>query len=142
MITCATGAQGHAPLEKIDKKGVIWCILSVPKLVIINLKINIFFFINQQPKFCAKVFSKINPDANFGTKINTFTLKEDLGGGGGGDSPQKLKKCKKNGGFTFFIPGAKIYPVMMLIQIHARGSGIFFVKMVQYGAFSVFQNTL
>ena len=47
----------------------------------------------------------------------------------------KLKKCKKNGGFTFFIPGAKMYPVMMLIQIHARGSGIFFIKTVQYGAF-------
>ena len=48
--------------------------------------------------------------------------------GGGGISPQKPKKCKKNGGFTFFyskyyIPYAKMYPVMMWIQIYARGGG-------------------
>ena len=71
------------PRKFFDKNGAIWCILSVQKLVIINLKINIFF-INQQSKFCTNFFSKINPDAHFGTKINTFTLKEDRGGGGGG----------------------------------------------------------
>ena len=82
--------------------------------------------INQQPKIGAIFFSKINPDAHFGTKINTFTFyKGDLGGGGV-NSPQKPKKCKKNEGFTFFyskyyIPDAKIYPVMMWIQIHAGG---------------------
>ena len=71
------------------------------KVVIINLEINIFLIINQQPKFCAIFSSKINPDAHFGTKINTFTVyKGDLGGGGV-NSPQKPKKCKKNGGFTF-----------------------------------------
>ena len=47
----------------------------------------------------------------------------------------------------FFIPGAKICPVMMSIQIHARGGGgggldFFFIKMVQYGAFRVSPNTL
>ena len=31
---------------------------------------NQHFFNNQQPKFCAKV----NRDAHFGTKINTFTF--------------------------------------------------------------------
>ena len=68
------------PLKKIDKNGAIWCILSVRKLVIIKLKIIFFGIINQQPKFCANFFSKINPDVHFGTKINTFTLyKEDLG---------------------------------------------------------------
>ena len=46
----------------------------------------------------------------------------------GGNSPKKLKKCKKNGGFTFFTPGAKIYPVMMWIQIHARGSEFFLLN--------------
>ena len=80
------------PRKFFDKNGVIWCILSVTKLVIINLKIN--FFLYQQPKFCAKYFSKINPDAHFDTQKNTFTLKEGRGGGGG-NSPQKLKKCKK-----------------------------------------------
>ena len=113
------------PRNSFDKIGAIWCILSVPKLVIINLNINICLIINQQPKFCAIFFSTINPDGQFGTKINTFTFyKGDLGG----NSPQKAKKCKeKNGGFMFFIPGAKIYPVMMSIQIHARGVQIFFL---------------
>ena len=75
------------PRKNFDKNGAIWFILSVPKLVIINLKNQLFFFINQHPKLCAKFFSKINPDTHFGTKINTFTIKED-GGGGGGNSPQ------------------------------------------------------
>ena len=61
------------PLNFFDKIGAIWCILSVPKLVIIKLKINIFLD-DKQPKFCAIFFSKINPDAHFGTKINTFTF--------------------------------------------------------------------
>ena len=69
IITCVRGVQ-----RKFDKNGAVWCILSVQKLVIINLKINIFFKINQQPKFCAIFFSKINPDGHFGTKINTFTF--------------------------------------------------------------------
>ena len=50
-ITCAREVRGHAHAKKIDKNGAIWCILSVPKLVIINLKINFFFIINQQSKF-------------------------------------------------------------------------------------------
>ena len=79
------------PRKIFDKIGAIWCILSVLKLVI-NLKINIFLIITQQPKFCATFFSKINPDAHFGTKKNTFTFyKGDLGG----NRPQKSKKCKK-----------------------------------------------
>ena len=97
IITCARGGSG-----KFDKNGAVWCILSVPKLDIINLKINIFLIINQQPKFCAIFFSKINPDAHFGTKINTFTFYKGDRGRGGVNSPQKPKKCKKNGGFTFF----------------------------------------
>ena len=122
------------PRKKFDKNGAIWCILSIPKLVIINLKINIFF-INQQHKFCANFFSKINPDAHFDTQKYIH-----IKGGSGGAIPQKLKKCK-NGGFTFFIPGAKIHPAMMWIQIHARGSGIF-LSNGAIGAFLVFQNTL
>ena len=80
IITCAGGGGSG----KFDKNGAVWCILSVPKLVIINLKIsNFFFIINQQPKFRAIFFSKINPDAHFGTKINTFTFYKGDGGGGG-----------------------------------------------------------
>ena len=76
------------PQKIFDKNSAIWCILSVPKLVIINLKINIFF-INQQPKLCVKFFFKTNPDAHFGTKINTFILKE---GGGGAKENAKAKE--------------------------------------------------
>ena len=81
------------------------------------------FLDNQQPKFCAIFFSKINPDGHFGTKINTLTFyKGDLGGN---------QRNEKNGEFTFFIPGAKIYPVMMSIQIHAREVQIFFNGAIQ-----------
>ena len=69
IITCVRGVRENY------KNGAVWCILSVPKLVIINLKINVFFLIiNQQPKFCAIFLSKINPDGHFGTKINTFSF--------------------------------------------------------------------
>ena len=84
-----------------------------------------FFIINLQSKFCAIFFSKINPDAHFGTKINTFTFYKGDGGGGGVNSPQKPKKCKKWRFYVFhnkyYIPDAKIYTVIMWIQIHARG---------------------
>ena len=60
--TCARG-EGVGlyvvgmPPKINDKNGAMWCILSVPKYVIINLKINNFrIMINQQPKFCA-IFS-------------------------------------------------------------------------------------
>ena len=105
------------PRKFFDKIGAIWCILSVPKLVIINLKINIFWIINQQPKFCAIFFSKINPDAHFGTNKYIHILEE---GSCGAIAPRSQRNVK-NRGFTFFIPGAKIYHVMMSIQIHASG---------------------
>ena len=38
IITCVRGVR-----RKFDKIGAVGCILSVPKLVIINLKINIFW---------------------------------------------------------------------------------------------------
>ena len=54
---------------KNDKNGAIWCIMSVPKHVTINLKSTFFKITNQQPKFCAIFFSKIKPDAHVSTKI-------------------------------------------------------------------------
>ena len=36
------GSGGGLPPEKMDKNGVIWCNLDVPKYVIRNLKINNF----------------------------------------------------------------------------------------------------
>ena len=45
-------------------------------------------------------------------------------------SPQKPKKCKKWRFYVFYskyyIPDAKIYPVMMWILIHASGDADFF----------------
>ena len=55
IITCAGGGGGGGGgvRGKFDKNGGVWCILSVPKLVIINLKKStlFFFIINQKPKF-------------------------------------------------------------------------------------------
>ena len=103
--TCARGVW-HALPEKNDKNGAIWCILSVPKYVIINLKINNFFIINQQPKFCDVFFSKINPDAHVSTKIDTFIFYKGVWGGGGGAIAPRSQRNEKNGGFSFFTPGA------------------------------------
>ena len=38
--TCTMGVRGHAPRIVFIKHGAILCILSIPKHVIINLKIN------------------------------------------------------------------------------------------------------
>ena len=85
-----------------------------------------FLIINQKPKFCAIFFSKIfNPDAHFGTKKNTFTFyKGDQGGGG-----KEMYKWSFIYVFysKYYIPDAKIYPVIMWIQIHARGVKNFFL---------------
>ena len=78
--TCARAARRHAPPKKVDKNGAIWCILSVPKYVIINLKTMIFRIINQHLKCCAIFFYKINPDAHASTKIKNIPI---LQGGGG-----------------------------------------------------------
>ena len=74
------------------KNGDIWCILSAPKYVIINLQTNIFRIINRHQKLCATFFSKINPDAHVSTEINTFIF---YNGGLGTLALPKLTKCKK-----------------------------------------------
>ena len=95
------------PLEN-DKNGAIWCILIVPKYVTINLKINIFWTINQQPKFCAIIFSKINPDAHVSTIIKTFTFYKT--------KAPRSERNVKNGGFFFLTSN---------ITNQARRQGIF-----------------
>ena len=90
---------------------------------------NQHFFGKSTYFFCTILFSKINPDAHFCKKIITFTFyKEDLGAISIFNILIALRSQRnvKNGGFTFFkskyyIPDAKIYSVMMWIQIHARG---------------------
>ena len=66
-------------------------------------------------------------------KINTFTFYKGVC-----IAPRSQIKVKMEAlcFYTkYYIPHAKIYPVMMWIQIRARGSGLFFIKMVQFGAF-------
>ena len=98
--------------------------------------------INQQPKFiCAIFFSKINPDAHFGTKINTFTFyKGDRGGGGGwGVIALRSQRKVKNGGFTFLqqILHTRREDISCndVDSDSCKGGVDFFIKTVQYGAF-------
>ena len=79
------------------KNGVIWCIPSVPKLVIIKQKINNFRIINQHPKCCAIFFPMINPDAHDSMKINIFTF---FKGAGGAIAPQSQRNVKNGVFFT------------------------------------------
>ena len=68
IITCAREVRG---------KLIKWCSLvhsECSKVSYYQPKNQLFFIINQQPKFCAIFFSKVNPYAHFGTKINTFTF--------------------------------------------------------------------
>ena len=133
IITCARGVQG-----KFDKNGGVWCILSVPKIVIINLKINPFFTINKKPKFCAIFISKINPDAHFGTKINTFTFYK---GGGGLIALRSQRNAIKMEALQVFFQqilhtGRKDISCNDVDSDSCYGCRFFFfIKSVQYGAF-------
>ena len=92
------------PLKKFDKNGAIWCILSVSELVIIDLKTNTFGENKSTTQILCHIFSKINPDAHFGTKINTFTYYQ-MGRGWGrgrGAAAHRSQRNVKNGGLTFF----------------------------------------
>ena len=55
----------------------------------------------QQPIFCAILFSKINPNAHVSTKNNTFTFYKDGMGAIAPRSKINYKK-KQNGVFSFF----------------------------------------
>ena len=82
------------PRKNFDKKSAIWCILSVPKLVIINLKINIFFYKSTAQILC-QIFHQDQSRRSLWHKKKYIHIKG--GSGGGGSSPQKLfrKKYKK-----------------------------------------------
>ena len=68
------------PPGKNDKNGAIWCILSVPKYVIMNLKINNFKDNKSTPKTIRIILSDINLDVHFSTKVNIFTFYKGSGG--------------------------------------------------------------
>ena len=58
----------------IKKNGAIWRILSVPKYVIMNLKINKFKNTNSTTtKLFAIILSNTHLDVHVGTKVNIFT---------------------------------------------------------------------
>ena len=76
IITCARGVPG-----RFDKNGGVWWILSVPKLVIINLKINISFYNKSKNPNFVPYFSLRLIQMRTLAKINTFTFyKGDRGG--------------------------------------------------------------
>ena len=77
IITCASGVPG-----RFDKNGGVWCILSVPKLVINNLKINISFYNKSKNPNFVPYFSLRLIQMRTLAQINTFTFyKGDWGGG-------------------------------------------------------------
>ena len=79
------GQLDHLPfrLPKNDENGAIMCILSVPKLVVINLKIDIFWIINN-PSF-VPYFSP--------RSIQMITLTQK--GGLGAIAPRSQRNVKK-----------------------------------------------
>ena len=130
IITCVRGVPG-----KFDINGAVWCILSVPKLDIFNLKINIYFDDKSTTKILCHFFSKINPDGHFGTKVNTFTFYKGDRRGGGGEliALRSQRYVNKMEALRFLqqisnILDAKIYPVLTWIQIHARGADFFLLN--------------
>ena len=75
----------------------------------------------QQPRFCALLFSKINPDAHVSTKINIYTFYK---GGLGAIASRSQRDLKKMEDFPFSSNITYSSPVVLWIQISARGSGI------------------
>ena len=65
------GGLGACSPEKNDKNGAIWCILSVPKNVIMNLKINNF---KDNKSTTTKSICQKYLDVHFCTKVNIFTF--------------------------------------------------------------------
>ena len=76
-LTCARGVRRHTPPKKKDKNNAIWCMLSVPKYVIINLKSTIFRIINQQPIFCAIFSPRSNQIFEGGIEAKDFFNKSN-----------------------------------------------------------------
>ena len=79
------------PLKMFDKYGVIWCILSVPKLVITNLKINIVL----DNKSTTGIFVPyVSPRSIQMRILAKQQIHSHFSRGSEGNSPQKPKKYK------------------------------------------------
>ena len=126
IITCVRGSGENL---------INWCGLvhsECSKVSYYQPKNQHFFYYKSTTQNLCHIFSKINQDAHFGTKINTVTFyKGDGGGGGGGVIALRSQRYVKWRLYMFYskyhIPDAKIYPVMMWIQIHARRVQNFFL---------------
>ena len=102
----------------------------------------IFFIINQKPKFCAMFSLRLIQMRTLAQNKYIHILQGGSWGGGGGglialrsQRNAKLMEALRFFYRKYYIQDAKIYPVMMWIQIHARGADFFFIKSVQYGTF-------
>ena len=86
----------HTHARGSDKNGAIWCILSVPKYVIMNIKINTFK-VNKliTTQFIHPRLSNINPELHISTIINLFILNNGVGGATGHRILRNLKKSNK-----------------------------------------------
>ena len=74
ILICARGSGACSPKKK-DKNGAIWCIQSVPKYVIINLKINNFEDNKSATQILCHIFAAIShPDRTLVQKTNTVTF--------------------------------------------------------------------
>ena len=78
------------PQNNFDKNSAIWCILSVPKLVIINLKINIFFYKSTTQTLC-QIFLQDQSRRTLWHKNKYIHIKGGSGGGGGGGAKENAK---------------------------------------------------
>ena len=91
------------PLIFFIKNGAIWCILSVPELVIIDLKTNTFGENKSTTQILCHICLQDQPRCALWDKNKYIHILPDgSGGGGGGNSQQKPKKCKKRRLYIFY----------------------------------------
>ena len=81
------------PRKIFDKIGAIWCILSVPKLVIINLKINIFLDNKSTTQILCHIFLQDQSRCALWHKNKYIHLLE--GGSGGAIALRSQRNVKK-----------------------------------------------
>ena len=90
------------PLIFFIKNGAIWCILSVPELVIIDLKTNTFGENKSTTQILCHICLQDQPRCALWDKNKYIHILPDGSGGGGGAIANRSQRNVKNGGFTFF----------------------------------------
>ena len=128
------GSGACSPRKFLIKNGVIWCIMSVPKLVIVNLKINGFFIINN-----TNFVPYLSPRSIRMRTLAQKLIHSHFTRGSGGKCPRS-QRLVINGGFTFFTSNityqARRYILLWCgFRFMLGVVRIFFIKMVQSSAF-------